>query len=288
MRYLVGSPVGLIRSGNTPLGQRVVTSGGGGVSPIAPDAVASGTLLRWYKSLAANMLDVEGGSNPGSGNPVGWWVDSSGGGGNARQTQISSPDKRPTYAEIGGANLPVTIYDGADDSMNDDDGTVCNFAETDPFTIFALVNFTSIPGSGYIPFIGKHDGAKGYHLNSSLFSNTHLGILFQGTGYLEVYGNTAMSTGSTYAVVVVNGGASASAVKMWINGTAQTCTVNATGGLSWGSGGITNTQPVALGQVTYAVTAFDGKLGESGIYSGAISDGDAAGLSKYLTNLAGL
>ena len=257
------------------------------MSPIAPDAVASGTLLRWYKSIKAKMFQNDDLTNAvaSSGDPVGSWTDDSG---NSAYVRQATANKKPTYSEIGGTSMPVTVYDGSNDWLDDGDGTACDFAETDPFTIFALVNFTSIPGSGYIPFIGKHDGAKGYHLNSSLFSNTHLGILFQGTGYLEVYGNTAMSTGSTYAVVVVNGGASASAVKMWINGTTQTCTVNATGGLSWGSGGITNTQPVALGQVTYAVTAFDGKLGESGIYSGAISDGDAAGLSKYLTNLAGL
>lgn len=260
-------------------------SGGGGA--IAPDAVASGTLLRWYKSVKAKMFQNDDLTNPVASvsDPVGSWTDDSGNSAYGRQTDSA---KRPTYNEIGGTSLPVTVYDGSNDWLDDGDGTGCNFAETDPFTIFALVNWDTIPGTGYIPFIGKHDGTRGYHLNSSLYSNTRLALLFQGSGYLEIYGNTAMSTGSTYAVVVVNGGASASAVKMWVNGTAQTCTVNATGGLSWGSGAVTNTQPFTVGQVTYAVTAFDGKMGECGVYSGAINDSDAAGLSQYLKDLAGI
>lgn len=282
MKLLVGSPVGRIRAG-AAIGQAFASGGGGGGS-IAPDEV-SGTLERWFKSVKAEMFQNDDLTTvvSSSGDPVGSWTDDSG---NAAYLRQSTAGLKPTYGEI--SSLPVTVYDGSDDALDDGDGTTINFAETDPFTLFAIINWTTIPGSGYVPFLGKHDGTKGWHINSSLYANGKLGMLIQGSGYLEIYGNTTMSTGNNYAVVVVNTGASAAAVKMWVNGTAQTCTVNSSGGLSWGSGAITNTQPFAIGQVTYAVTAYSGKIGECGVYSTAISDSDAVGLSAYLTNLAGL
>jgi len=257
-------------------------SGSPPVTPIAPNAIVSATLESWWKSSGSMYTDNPPTTLAGASDPVTTWVDSSG---NAYDSVAETSDK-PIYNVVSG--LPMASFDGTNlEALAS--GNHAGFSETTAFSLFAIVSYPTVPGAGgsYTPFLGKHDGASGWHLTSGLTSAGKLGIILQGLSYLEVYGSTTtMVNGALYALVLTNSGVDVAGLKMWINGVPQTMLYS--GGGAWGSINPVNTAPIRLGHTTYAVTAFNGSLGECGIFTGEISEAEAPGLCKYLMNLAGI